>query len=695
MHKPHRCTSDLLRVCTKPLNFPYQHTHNVQRLHCTAMIELSVARNNDEPAAPPPQQPVQPLPSEAEASSVAVGVSTLDGQSELVGNLLELSINPSSDATASSQQPGSTVSADAESVGVGLGLSRFFDESNGPFAPPSEQTSGDLERLIIKGGQISGTALSNAFASGLAKTTASARSLNVALADTDVISRYDGVLRIGSPSEPFSAEATAGGTDLSGANGEPLQLEAIAVSRGYEGNAESGNSLIGQIDATVGARAVLSPLNPEAAGEGLASADSVALENVDVTATRFGNGDGTASVIGRATTNVGLDGPRPLTMNLFSFRGRALGIDRSTILGSGELNNVIAGVGAINVSMPADGYNNLLKPDAELTGIGVNEASIITGGGNDTVIGRAELTANNGFDASNSTVDLAGFRNSDINTGGGNDTIIGQVDVADGIEGLPSDLSFRGFDNTNVNAGIGNDLIKGNAYQSDLWGGVGGDQILLSNAWDARLIGGLDNDLVSATGDTKNLVLDGGLGNDGLEGGDGDDTLMGGFGIDVSIGGAGSDTFVYSGAGALNGTASAQVNAALLDGSWGDRSQDAQIEVLNNVERVLDFESGSSGDVLQLSSALASIPADLWNNYGQVVDAQTAQALRYSGYPSVVVDTLANIQSMGIGSPRYAVAIDRNLLLYDADGNYSRGSQVVAAVNGDLAALEKSNFSFG
>jgi hypothetical protein len=145
----------------------------------------------------------------------------------------------------------------------------------------------------------------------------------------------------------------------------------------------------------------------------------------------------------------------------------------------------------------------------------------------------------------------------------------------------------------------------------------------------------------------------------------------------------------------LNGTASAQVNAALLDGSWGDRSQDAQMEVLNNVERVLDFESGSSGDVLQLSSALASIPADLWNNYGQVVDAQTAQALRYSGYPSVVVDTLANIQSMGIGSPRYAVAIDRNLLLYDADGNYSRGSQVVAAVNGDLAALEKSNFSFG
>jgi hypothetical protein len=170
---------------------------------------------------------------------------------------------------------------------------------------------------------------------------------------------------------------------------------------------------------------------------------------------------------------------------------------------------------------------------------------------------------------------------------------------------------------------------------------------------------------------------------------------MGGLGIDAAKGGAGSDTFVYSGAGALEGTASSAVNAALLDSSWGNRSFEEQVGLLQQTERVLDFQSGSSGDVLLLSSALGSVAGASWDSRGQVLNAQSAEALRYTRLPSVVVDTLANIQTLGIGSPRYAVAMDRGLLLYDADGDYSRGTQVVAALGGDLSNLNKGNFRFG
>jgi Ca2+-binding RTX toxin-like protein len=260
---------------------------------------------------------------------------------------------------------------------------------------------------------------------------------------------------------------------------------------------------------------------------------------------------------------------------------------------------------------------------------------------------------------------------------------------------LERSLGFRGFDNSQVHTGLGNDRIEGNAYYSELSGGIGSDTFNLDNVWGTRLMGGLDNDLIRAFGETHKLILDGGLGNDGLEGGDGNDLVMGGLGIDAAKGGAGSDTVVYTGAGALEGTASSAVNAALLDSGWGNRSFEEQVGLLQQTERVLDFESGGSGDVLLLSSALASVAGASWDSRGQVVDAQSAEALRYTRQPSVVVDTLANIQTLGIGSPRYAVAMDRGLLLYDADGDYSRGTQVVAALGGDLSNLNKSNFRFG
>ena len=645
-----------------------------------------------EPIATNPGEPLVSIaPSLATAEALAVGVETLDGQKELLTNRLELSISPDAQATASSLDVTSPVRAEAEALGLGLGNSRFTSSRS--------LNSQGLQRLIASGGAITGNANSEAMATGMANSSAQARALNVGLAGLDLIGRYDGVMRIGGDANPFSATARASGLDLSGPYGQPLNLEAVATSRGYEGSLGRRSSLIGQIEANVAANAQLSPLNSEAPSRGLGQADAVALENLEASTTSFGNGDGTASVIGKASAEVGLDGPKPLSIDDLAFIGSAIGIDGSSILGSGAVNNVIQGVGTLTFRMPAAsaGSPTPLKPDAELTAIGIRDSDITTGAGDDIVVGHARLNNTAAFNPADTEIDIAGFRNTNVYTGLGDDLVSGSV-VLEGLGAgmnLERSLGFRGFDNSEVHTGLGNDRIEGNAYYSELSGGIGSDTFNLDNVWGARLMGGLDNDLVRAFGQTHELILDGGLGNDGLEGGDGNDLVMGGLGIDAAKGGAGSDTFVYTGAGALEGTASSAVNAALLDSGWGNRTFEEQVGLLQQTERVLDFESGSSGDVLLLSSALASVAGASWDSRGQVVDAQSAEALRYTRQPSVVVDTLANIQTLGIGSPRYAVAMDRGLLLYDADGDYSRGTQVVAALGGDLSNLSKSNFRFG
>lgn len=644
------------------------------------------------PSTANPREPLISIaPSLATAEALAVGVETPAGQQELLTNRLELSISPDAQATASSLDITSPVQAEAEALGLGLGNSRFTSSRS--------LNSPGLQRLIASGGAINGNANSEAMATGMANSSALARAVNVGLAGLDLIGRYDGVMRIGSDASPFSASARASGFDLSGRYGQPISLDAVATSRGYEGSRDHRNSLIGQIEANVAANALLSPLNPEAPSRGQGQANAVALENLDVSTTSYGNGDGTASVIGKASANVGIDGPKPLSISDLAFIGSAIGIDKSTIQGSGAMNNVIQGVGTLTFRMPAASPSSptRLKPDAELTAIGIRDSEITTGAGDDIVVGHARLNITAGFNAADTEIDIAGFRNSQVYTGLGDDLVSGNVTLPGLGSGLSLErsLGFRGFDRSQVHTGLGNDRTEGNAYYSELSGGLGSDTFNLDNAWGTRLMGGLDNDLIRAFGQTHELVLDGGLGNDGLEGGVGNDLVMGGLGIDAAKGGAGSDTFVYSGAGALEGTASSAVNAALLDSSWGNRSFEEQVGLLQQTERVLDFQSGSSGDVLLLSSALGSVAGASWDSRGQVLNAQSAEAQRYTRLPSVVVDTLANIQTLGIGSPRYAVAMDRGLLLYDADGDYSRGTQVVAALGGDLSNLTKSNFRFG
>jgi hypothetical protein len=62
----------------------------------------------------------------------------------------------------------------------------------------------------------------------------------------------------------------------------------------------------------------------------------------------------------------------------------------------------------------------------------------------------------------------------------------------------------------------------------------------------------------------------------------------------------------------------------------------------------------------------------------------------------VVVGTLADIRSLGIGSPSLAYASDTRQLMFDADGDWSKGSQSLGTVNmANPGALTKANIQFG
>jgi hypothetical protein len=159
---------------------------------------------------------------------------------------------------------------------------------------------------------------------------------------------------------------------------------------------------------------------------------------------------------------------------------------------------------------------------------------------------------------------------------------------------------------------------------------------------------------------------------------------------------------VYShGTGAWQGTTDQDVNDLLLDEpSWNQLTTSQKEVVLGKTERVLDFTSGteSNGDVLELSASMGTITAAQWATEGVLMTAAQAQDPLHAGRIGVVVDSLANIQSMGFTNRHYAISVSgdgrEGMLLYDADGDFSHGAQVVAHLSGDLSAMHKANISF-
>jgi len=673
------------------------------------------------------------LPVTAASRSVAL---RFEPDSDLVaGSLLRLTVGPDATATARTVDSSGPTRALATARGLGAGYSRYYEGL-------ADQAFFNTLNFSIAsgGGLIDGTADAQAYASGRGDTEARAEAINVALADLSYLDRYGGVLQIGTTASPFAAKARAGsGSILGAASGTSPRrtLDATAIVRGIEGP----STIYGQPNAVVAADSLLELQGPNRL-TATASADAVGLEGSEIKAVPFGNGDRTASISGVASSHLSLEGAPSGTVEQLSLNGRAVGIDSSLIYGAPTLNTTITGRG-LAVADPAPALAAGLAPQAvalnQLDGIGISNSLLFTNQGNDVIrafggVADAGLRSAAGGVAA----DTAGFDRSGVYTGLGDDMVFGRIlneveadvnangdglldpavfldhSVRDGLEG-----GFDGLRNSTANTGLGNDLIAGSANGSHLFTEIGNDSIDLDRAKFSSLWGGLGNDVVRVNGTSDHNVLWGGLGNDELGVGSGDGSVLdGGYGQDVTSGGSGMDRFVLSEGGAAILAASsssfgeqladaplwASLNQTQKDNLWetgrllnGDGNQ-----VVGRVDTIKNFQTGSGGDVLELSSSLAGITQELWDNSGAIYGVDNSGQLQVleasrdgSNRIGVVVGELADIQKLGVGSPFIAYATDTRQLMLDTDGIWNKGSISMGTVNTTGPGLSHSNLAFG
>ena len=183
------------------------------------------------------------------------------------------------------------------------------------------------------------------------------------------------------------------------------------------------------------------------------------------------------------------------------------------------------------------------------------------------------------------------------------DSIVGSINN-DAITGDDGDDTLDGSDgHDTISGGAGDDTLLGGTGLDNLSGGDGSDT-LLGGADDDFLDGGLGSD-----------ILDGGTGDDIIKGGDGDDSIYGGAGYDLLEGGQGDDQ-MYGGAGddsLLGGEGidiiiGGQGDDVLTGGKEGDtfvwNSSDNGSVGAPASDIITDFQTGSGGDVLNLSDLL-------------------------------------------------------------------------------------------
>jgi len=224
---------------------------------------------------------------------------------------------------------------------------------------------------------------------------------------------------------------------------------------------------------------------------------------------------------------------------------------------SGGGNDEIIGTSSNNVIDGGAGFDYVNYENAT-TDITINlQKKFATGStiGTDTLINIEEVRAGSGND-----ILTASFNGSQLDGGGGNDQLLG---------GKSADTLYGGDGNDSVNAGNGNDLIIGGdgAGDDNYNGGKGIDTVKYASA-----VAGIKVDISSpngfATSIDKSIIDASNIGNDTLRdienvigssyddliigsivanmflGGDGNDTLSGGLGNDTLIGGAGNDSLV-------------------------------------------------------------------------------------------------------------------------------------------------------
>lgn len=684
------------------------------------------------------------------AQSTAVALRLPQNSSQWLGSSVNLAANPEAYATARSVLGTDPVVADASAIGLGAGASPYYRR----LAEARQLNSRGLT-LYTGGGTIEGIAEAQANAVGRGDTSSTARALNTGLAGLKVYNNYFGDLLVGRADTPFEARATArGGADLPPPAGSTptSRLDALSRVRGIE-----TSTVLGQPNATVAATTTLdlgnrSGTRVQASGE----ADAVGLDRVTATGVTRGNGDGTSNFRGDAIARLQVqNGAAPVRAGLVSpvdVSLNAVGINRSSITGSPALENTLYARGlallAIEDLPPTDDeLDDDLEPPAipvrysQLRGVGVNQSSITAAHGNATLIAEGGIFAD-GATAANprrSNALAAGFNRSTVITGAGDDLIVGRVlserDVeididGDGVfsddtylvdkpEAAFPEQSFNGFRRSTVITGAGDDTIRGSSNESFLFAMNGDNNIDLDRARRSSLWSSFGDDLLQVRDRSEDVVMWGSLGDDVLQGADSGfgNSFDGGLGTDVISGTANSrDQFLFTDANAALTAAASNTNLNLLNDTrfWDSLSEADKQELwttgrlsgpvgalLGGVDTLLGFEAGVGGDQLVLNSSLASITQDLWDQYGSVLKVDgNGRTSVLDGNPggsngiAVAAGSLADIQKLGIGTAYLAYATDTRQLMYDADGDWRRGSISFGTVN-TSGSLTKDNFRFG
>jgi hypothetical protein len=417
-----------------------------------------------------------------------------------------------------------------------------------------------------------------------------------------------------------------------------------------------------------------------------------------------------AQVGGRATarlnlpTAVGLAEVQPAQL------ASAIGIDATTIYGPARGGLKVVG----------EGYSSLdggSAAAADLVGLGIHASSVFANGGDTQVLGLGGVSlpvqAARVAGAPAPAIDAAGIDISTVLLGAGNDLVVGRSLVAG---------SFDGIRASTVNTGAGDDAIGGTANDSSISGGRGQDLISLDRSLVSLLDGGFGNDLIQVGAGSRDNRLNGGFGNDQLKSTAGiANRLDGGFGQDqLSASGGTGEIFVQSNAGAaLRAADSRQFAEKLVDPSfWAGLPEAAKQEIWSTgrwtqggqLAGAVDVMAGfdpSRGDKLEISSSLASITQDLWNSRGSLYSVAQGQLINQGDPPAssgaaglgsavgVVVGSLAEIRSLGVGSPSIAYATDTHQLMFDADGDWSQGAMSIGSVTlAPGTSLHKSDLRF-
>ena len=227
----------------------------------------------------------------------------------------------------------------------------------------------------------------------------------------------------------------------------------------------------------------------------------------------------------------------------------AVAVEDTNIRSNDQDGSTIRGNADLNVQL--DGWDNIeTKEIDELTSVGVKDASITTSSGNDHIEATATSSISQ-FEMLNEQEALnvagGGMINSIVITGTGDDVVIGNAS-GDGLS------ETSGFVDSIIDTGVGNDQITGGANNSSFEAGIGDDEIALEASENSILDGGIGADKLSINGASNDSEIRGGIGNDQMQGGSGDDVIQGGVGDDMIQGGAGADQFIYKAVDMLRGS---------------------------------------------------------------------------------------------------------------------------------------------